>query len=177
MQGDRRLSPYCWDSGSGWKVKWATRRFWAASSPPGCRKPCTSPAPRSPHHRRSAPAARSRRSPPARAANAAIPGSQAPQPTLPAGRAELRREPPHWAVPRGGSVKETNRSWKFGGGDGDAVTWPPAQTEAGPRALQPEMRSLAVEPPPNSTTAWREVSHPATGCVLLQYHFSQCHFQ
>lgn len=135
MQGGRPVSPYCRDSGSGWKVKWATRRFWAASSPPGCRKPCTSPAQRGPHHRRSAPAARSRRIPAAREATAAIPGSQAPQPTLPAGRAELHGGPPHWAVSGGGSVKETNRRWNFGGGDGDAVTWKPVQTEARPRAL------------------------------------------
>lgn len=135
MQGDLPVSPYCRDSGSGWKVKWATHRFWVASSPPGCRKPCTRPVQRSPHHRSSAPAARSRRSPRAREATAAIPGSQAQQPTLPAGRTERRREPPHWAVSRGGSVKETNRRWKFGGGDGNAVTWQLEQAEAGPRAL------------------------------------------
>lgn len=169
MQRDRQVSPYCRDSGSGWKVKWATRRFWAASSPPGCRKPCTSAAQRSPHRRRSAPAAPSRSSPPARAATAAIPGSQALQPTLPAGRAELRRRLPHWAASRGGFLKETNRRWKFGGGDGDAMTWRPAQTEAVPRALQPEMRSMGVKPPQNQLHELR--CHSATGCVLIQCYF------
>lgn len=172
MQQDPQISPYCRDSGSGWKVKWATRRFWAVSSPPGCRKPCTSAAQRSPHRRRSAPAARSHSSPPARAATAAIPSSQAPQPTLPAGREELRRRLPHWAASRGGSVKETNRRRKFGGGDGDAMTWRPAQTEAIPRPLQPEMWSLGPTP---KSAAGLGVSQRDCLCSFA-VSFLRCHF-
>lgn len=180
MRGDGQVSPYCRDSGSGWNVKWATRRFWAASSPPGRRKPCSRAAQRSPHHRRSAPAAPSRSSPPARAAAAAaIPGSQAPQPTPPAGRAELPDGLPHWAAPRGGPVKETNRRWKIGGGDEDAVCDLEAGTDGshtkapGPWPL--ETWSPGCEGTPESA-ARRAVSHAATGRVLIPVSFSRLPF-